>query len=45
MRGRCLEIPTEFVADHPFLVALVTNTSETLDIVLFTGRVCIPHVQ
>lgn len=44
MAMRCLMIPEEFVADHPFIVALVTNTTETLDTVLFTGRVCNPTV-
>lgn len=42
MNMRCLMIPEEFVADHPFIVALVANNSETLDTVLFTGRVYNP---
>lgn len=43
MAMRCLMISEEFLADHPFIIALVTNTTETLDTVLFSGRVSNPN--
>lgn len=42
MELRCLTIPQEFIADHPFIIALVVNSNETLDTVLFTGRITQP---
>lgn len=35
----CFVTPEEFTADHPFVVALVGNNNETLETVLFAGRI------
>lgn len=38
----CFRPPTEFLANHPFVVILVKKNSESPDTVLFIGRVFNP---
>lgn len=45
IEARCLILPEELKADHPFIVALVATSQESVDNVLFCGRINAPKVE